>query len=294
MSATHHPFRGAVLCVTATLLFACMDTTTKYLAERFDVPFIMAVRYLGNLLLMALLLKPTYGRQMVETRRTGLVLIRAACLAAASLFMGLALQHLPVAEATAINFLAPIVVVVAAGRLLRERTSWVDPAAAIMGFAGVLLIARPGVGHEALGLTFALAAAASNASYQLLSRVLAATERTVALLFYTAVAGTLLFGLAAPWFLPVEALSLQDGLLLASLGVYGGVGHFLFTAAFRQAPASLIAPLGYAQLVWAGLLGWIVFGHVPDALGLAGMAVIAGSGVLVALNSRAPPAKRSP
>jgi drug/metabolite transporter (DMT)-like permease len=289
----HQPLRGALLCVTAVLLFACMDTTTKYLTATYDVPFIMAVRYLGNLLLMALLLGPTHGRQLVETRRTGLVLVRAVCLASASLFFGLALQHLPVAETTAINFLAPIAVVIAAGRLLGERSGGVGPIAAILGFAGVLLIARPSGGLDAIGIAFALCAAASNAVYQLLSRVLAATERTVALLFYTALLGSLLFGLAAPWFLPVEAPSLHETLLLASLGVYGGLGHFLFTAAFRQAPASLIAPLGYAQLVWAGLLGWLVFGHVPDGLSLVGMTIIAGSGVLVALKSRAPPVKRS-
>jgi drug/metabolite transporter (DMT)-like permease len=292
-TSAHHPLRGALLCMAAVLLFACMDTTTKYLTARYDVPFIMAVRYLGNLLLMALLLGPSHGRAMVESRRTGLVLVRAVCLASASLFFGLALQHLPVAETTAINFLAPVAVVIAAGRLLDEKSGWAGPSAAVLGFAGVLLIARPGGGLDPLGLALALCAAASNAAYQLLSRVLAATERTVALLFYTALAGSILFGLAAPWFMPTHAMSLHDTLLLASLGVYGGVGHFLFTAAFRQAPASLIAPLGYAQLVWAGLLGWLVFGHVPDPLSLSGMAIIAASGVLAAVKSRAPPTKRS-
>jgi drug/metabolite transporter (DMT)-like permease len=282
-----------MLCVSAALLFACMDTTTKYLTRSYDVPFIMALRYLGNLLLMALLLGRTHGRRLVETRRTGLVWVRATCLAAGSLFMGLALQHLPVAEATAINFLAPVAVVVAAGRLLDEQTGWVGPVSAVLGFSGVLLIARPGGGLDVLGVMFALCAAASNTAYQLFSRVLVATERTVALLFYTAVTGSVLFGLAAPWFLPERAPSLHAVLLLATMGVYGGLGHFLFTAAFRQAPASLIAPLGYVQLVWAVLLGWLVFNHVPDGLSLIGMATILAAGVLIAVKSGAPPAKRS-
>ena len=80
---------------------------------------------------------------------------------------------------------------------------------------------------------------------------------------------------------------------MVSLGVYGGLGHFLFTAAFRYAPASLLAPLNYLQLLWAGLLGWLVFGHVPDVLSLLGMAIVAGSGVLVALKTRRPPPKRT-
>jgi drug/metabolite transporter (DMT)-like permease len=114
----------------------------------------------------------------------------------------------------------------------------------------------------------------------------------VALLFYTSVVGTVLFGVAAPWFWPSHAPSPFEIALLASLGVYGGLGHFLFTAAFRHAPASLLAPLNYLQLLWAGLLGWLVFGHIPDRVALAGMVVVAVSGVMVALKTRRPPPKR--
>ena len=90
-----------------------------------------------------------------------------------------------------------------------------------------------------------------------------------------------------------RAPSLFEAMLFASLGLFGGLGHFLFTAAFRHAPASLLAPLNYLQLLWAGLLGYLVFGHVPDAVSLLGMAVIAGSGVLVALKTKRPPPKRT-
>ena len=288
-----HPVRGALLCVTALLLFACMDTTTKYLTERFEVPAIVAARYLGNLVLMTALLGPTHGRRLVETRRTGLVVVRALCLAAASLFVGLALQRMPVAETTAINFLAPILVVVAAGPLLGERIGVLGWLAALLGFIGVLLIARPGVALAVSGVVFALCAVLAGLGYQLLSRVLAATERTAALLFYTALAGSIVFGLALPWFIDGRTPTPFEVLLLASLGVYGGLGHFLFTAAFRDAPASLLAPLNYLQLLWAGLLGWVAFGHVPDRVSLAGMAVIAASGVLVALKTGRPPPKRT-
>jgi len=104
----HHPVRGALLCVTALALFACMDTITKYLVQTHAVPLIVGVRYLGNLVLMLALLGPTHGRQMVHTQRTGLVWARALCLACASLLIGLALQRMPVAETTAITFLSPI------------------------------------------------------------------------------------------------------------------------------------------------------------------------------------------
>ena len=288
-----HPLRGALLCVAALALFACMDTVTKYLAQSHAVPLIVGVRYLGNLLLMTVLFGPTHGRVMVRTQRTGLVVLRGVCLACASLFIALALQRMPVAETTAITFLAPILLVVVAGPVLGERIGWVGWAATLFGFAGVLLIARPGSGLVASGVLFVLCAVAMNLGYQLLSRVLAASETTFALLFYTALAGSILYGLAMPWFIEDRAPSLFEAMLVASLGLFGGLGHFLFTAAFRHAPASLLAPLNYLQLLWAGLLGYLVFGHVPDAVSLLGMAVIAGSGVLVALKTKRPPPKRT-
>ena len=179
-----------------------------------------------------------------------------------------------------------------AGPILRERVGWFGWAATAAGFAGVMLIVRPGSGLMSIGVLFVLGAVVANLGYQLLSRVLSASETTFALLFYTALTGSILYGLAVPWFIEGRALTWLEIVLFASLGVYGGVGHYLYTAAFRFAPASLLAPLNYAQLIWAGLLGWLVFGHMPDAVSLLGMAIVAGSGVAVALKTRRPPPKR--
>ena len=289
----HHPIRGALLCVMAVALFACMDTVTKYLSQTHPVPLIVAARYLGNLLLMVGFIVPRHGRRMIRTRRTGLVWVRALCLALASLLIGFALQRMPVAETTAILFLSPILLTIVAGPLLNERVGAVGWLATLAGFAGVMLIARPGSGLVTVGVLFALGAVATNLGYQFLSRVLSASESTFALLFYTALTGSILYGIAVPWFLEDRAPTLLEAALFASLGVFGGVGHYLFTAAFRFAPASLLAPLNYVQLLWAGLLGWVVFGHVPGAVSLLGMALIAGSGVLVALKTGRPPTKRS-
>jgi drug/metabolite transporter (DMT)-like permease len=200
---------------------------------------------------------------------------------------------MPVAETSAILFCAPVLVILAAGPLLGERpgaTAWI---AAALGFCGVLLIVRPGSGLDATGVLFAATAMLANTSYQLLSRKLMQTERAIALLFYTTLVGTLIFGTLAPWFLSGHRPSLLEATLFLSLGVYGGLGHFLFTAAFRDTPASLLAPMNYAQRVFVGLLGWLVFGDIPDALSLTGMAIIAGSGIIAALHARKPPVKRS-
>lgn len=148
-----------------------------------------------------------------------------------------------------------------------------------------LLIARPGSELDPLGVAFAFVTAIATALYQLLSRVLARTERTMALLFYGALLGAIIFGLAAPWFWDGRTPGAMDFALLLSLGVYSGVGHYLFTAAHRYAPASTLAPIGYLQVVYAGLLGWLALGHVPSPLSIAGMIVIIASGVLITLKS---------
>lgn len=287
------PLRAAILCNLALLLFACMDTTTKYLAASFDVPLIVACRFIGNVALMLAFVAPTRAREMVQTQRTGLVWVRGGCLAASSLLIGLALQRMPVAETTAILFLSPMVVALLAGPLLAERIGWQGWGTALLGFGGVLLIVRPGSGLEAMGVLFALGAVIVTAAYQMLSRLLAASERTLALLFYSALIGAIVFGATLPWFLAGRPPTPVEAGLLALLGVLGGLGHFLFTAAFRYAPASLLAPMTYLQLIWASLLGWLVFAHVPDLVSLLGMVVVGLSGVLVALRSRRRPEKRA-
>ena len=175
-----------------------------------------------------------------------------------------------------LHYLSPLLVVMVGGLVLRESIGWVGVLAAIAGFVGVLLIARPGSGLDPLGVALALAGALMIAGYQLLSRVLAATESTLALLFYAALFGSILYGLMVPWFLEGLAPTMLQLGLFSSLGVTGGLGHYLFTAAHRYAPASSLAPVMYVQLLWASLLGgWVL-----------GMGVIALSGVAVVIKSR--------
>ena len=281
-----HSLRGVALFVLGVLLFACLDTSVKLLSATYAIPVIVAVRYAVHCGLMALVLGPSQGRSLLHTQRTGLVLVRAACLAGASLLFGLAVQRLPLAEATAFLFVAPLLVVVVGGFVLGERVGAVGWLAALGGFFGILLIARPGGGLDPAGVLLALGTAGLTTTYALLSRVLARTEKTLPMLFYTAVLGTIVFGALAPWFWGgPQPTPLQVALFLG-IGIAGGVGHFLFTAAHRDAPASTLAPLAYAQLVFATLLGWLVFGAIPDALSIAGMGIVTASGIAVALKQR--------
>ena len=279
----HRPLIGVALLAGAVLLFACLDAGVKYLTRTYNVPLVVGARYFVNLLLMLALVAPVQKRRLVETRRTGLVVLRAASLAAASLFVGLALQRMPVAETTAVNFLAPIAAVLLAGPVLGERIGRIGLAAALAGFAGMLLIVRPGSGLDVTGVAFALCAVCANATYQLLSGMLGRSERTTTLLFYTTLVGSGAFALMLPWSWGGSAPSWWQLLLFISLGMLGGLGHYLFTAAYRYATAPTLAPLNYLQLLWAGLLGWLFFGDLPDALAVIGMCIVAASGAAIAV-----------
>lgn len=166
--------------------------------------------------------------------------------------------------------------------------------AAVAGFGGVLLIVRPGGALDLLGVVYVLMAVATSVVYYLLSRVLARTETTLVLLFYTALVGTLCFGAMVPWTLSGPVPDLPTLAMFLSQGVVAGLGHYLFTAAHREATSSLLAPVSYTQLVWVGILSWLIFGHVPDALTLVGMAIVGLAGVAIAIVSTRRPGAQAP
>ena len=284
----YYPLKAILLILCALLCFSCMDTTIKYLVMKYNAPLVVAIRYIVHCSLMAVILIPTYGKRLVKTQRTGLVLVRGTCLLIVSIFIGSALKFMPVAEMTAIAFLAPMLVMLMARPVLGEKIGVLGWVAALGGFLGVLMIVRPGSGLNMMAVFYMVFAVIANALYQLLSRVLANTERTITLLFYTALIGAVCLGVTLPWHLEGESPDAVTILLFLSIGVTGGVGHFLYTKAFRHAPASMIAPINYLQLLWSGILGWIIFDHVPDKFSILGMCIIAISGVLIAVKSISP------
>lgn len=279
------PLLGVMMVMGAVMIFAANDTVTKALVSQYPVPLVAAVRYMVHLLLMVVLLLPRMGVRLLRTERTGLVLLRGLCLAVSTLGMGLALQRMPVPEAVAIVFLSPMLVVLAAGPVLGEKVAAASVLAAVGGFAGVLLIVRPGGGLDLLGVVYVLIAVVTSVVYYLLSRMLVRTESTLTQLFYTALVGSLCFGAMLPWSWSGPAPDLPTLAMFLSQGVSAALGHYLFTAAHREATASLLAPVNYMQLLWVGILSWLIFGHVPDGVTLAGMGLVALAGVSIAMIS---------
>lgn len=284
--AEGNALKGVLLVMAAVLFFALADAVGKALVALYAAPLILAARYTVNLGLLAAVLGPSQGATLWKTQRTGLVLLRGLCLAAASLSMMMALRLMPLGETVAIIYLAPFLVMFLSGPLLEEHATRAGWMGAAVGFAGMLLIVRPGSGLDLLGVALAVLNAVLSTGYHLLTRVLAKTETTNALLFHTALVGTLVFCGLALWSLDGPLPQGWDVALVVALGALATAGHFLFTAAYREAPASLLAPVNYLHLVWAALLGWLVFGHVPNGISLLGIAMIAGAGMAVALQSQ--------
>jgi drug/metabolite transporter (DMT)-like permease len=277
------PALGIALSILAVAVFATGDVASKYLMLRYDVTFVVAVRYLVNLAILLAVLFPRRGTALFRTRRTGMVLFRAGCLVSASLTMGLALQTMPVGETIAIIYLAPFGVMALAVVLLGERVSALGWIAAAVAFTGVLLIVRPGSALAPLGVTFAGLTALATVAYNFLSRSLAATETTEAMLVVTALTGTVVFGLLLPFTWNGALPGGFDLAVMLALGALSALGHALFTAAFRETPASRLAPFNYVHLVFAAILGWAFFDHLPDAVTVAGMALIVAAGAASAL-----------
>jgi drug/metabolite transporter (DMT)-like permease len=284
-----HPLRGILLFMLALMLFALLDATSKHLTATFAVPLLVWARYALHFVIMLVFVAPSMRLQLVRTDNLALQVVRALALVGTTGFAMMAFRSMPLAEATAVLFLSPLMVTLLAGPFLHERIGAGRWMAVVVGFAGVLLIARPGGALNLAGFLWALAGATCYAAYQLLTRRLSHAEHPLTLLFYTALVGTAVMSLALPWFWFEFSPAPLQWLMIASLGFYGGVGHFILIRAFRLAPASTLTPFGYTQLVWAGLLGWLAFGHVPDLLSAAGMAVIAAAGLWLALGERRSP-----
>lgn len=276
------PLVGIGLMLAAVLCFAALDSTSKTLSQTFNVPLLVWARYSSHLLLMVIFLGPSMRLRLVKTRRPVLQTVRALLLVGVTGFAMAAFRLMPLAETTAILFVTPLAVAVLAGRFLGERVGAARWIAVGAGFAGMLLIARPGGDLSVAGIALTLAAAACYAIYQIQTRMLSPSENTWTMLFYTALVGTVSMSLALPLFWSGPLPSLREALLMASLGIYGGTGHFLLISAFRHARASTLSPFLYVQLVWASLFGWLFFDHLPDALSLAGMSVIVASSLAMA------------
>lgn len=276
-----HPYRGMLMMLAAVAMFAVMDTLSKYLTRFYPVTTVVWARYLFHTLLVIGVLGPRLGTALVFTRRPGAQIVRGLLLACASLFFVSAVKYLPLAEASAISFMAPILVTVMAVAVLKEKVSLGGWIAVLSGFAGVLIIIRPGSGIFVWASLLPLGAALCFASYQILTRRLAGMESPYTSVFYSGLVGMLLLSVSLPyaWSPPKSGLHLA---LFAAMGIIAGASHLMLIKAFDFAPASRLAPFSYTQLIWATAAGYMAFDDFPDVWSLVGIVVLMASGIHIA------------
>ena len=285
MRHAHVPTSAILLVMGSVLCFTLLDTITKFTTARYPVPVLVWARYAVQFVAMLVWLGPSMRFDLVRTKRLRMQVFRGMLLLASSLFFVTALRSLPLAEATSLNYTTPIIVVLMARVILHERMTRARIAFVAVGAAGMLLIVQPGTDVFRGGAVFGLAAAVFYACYQVTTRMMSGENPRV-LLFYPAIMGTLVMSILAPGFDWPASMPWTHVLLIVVGGLFGTLGHFLFILAFRHAPASAITPFTYVQLVWAMLFGWIFYRDFPNAIAIVGMAVIAGSGLLMTLHER--------
>src|SRR5688500_18340787 len=281
-----HPLRRALpFILLAGLCFSTLDATAKFLVQEHTLFLVVWARYAGQMVIATPIAWHRGGAGFWRTRHLRMQLVRSLFLVIATLSFFGALRFLPLAEGTAVSFLAPMFALLLALPVLGERPTRARWLSALGGFAGILLLVRPGsaVFHPATALL--VLAAVSNALYQLLTRKLPHdTPHTT--LFYSALVGTVLLSLALPFTETPASIGPRDGVLLLALGLFAGLGHWALITAFLRAPATLVAPFTYVHMIWATLYGLAVFGQLPDALSALGMAVIVASGIALVLHER--------
>ncbi len=283
--ATPEVLRGIVLIVLSASVFALVDGVSKVLAETQSVWQIVWARYAVALPVMVALTPRGEWRGLLRTDHPFHQIGRGLAPIGVSVCMVLGVRYLPLAEATVILFASPFAIVALAGPVLGERVhraSWIG---VVVGFAAVVIVARPGFGAMSYYVLFPLAAAAFYTLYQLLTRGLAVKgERPRGTLIWTLVTGSVI---ATPLaLLTWQPVSTSAWMLMISLGLVFALAQFLMIEAFSRAPAGVLAPFAYAQIVAATLVGVVLFDAVPDGWTLLGVTMIVGAGVWIARQQR--------
>jgi drug/metabolite transporter (DMT)-like permease len=275
------------LMALATVAFSGLDTTAKYLVTVDHVPVgeVVWVRFVAHVVFSLAVLWPLAFKPSFRSKKPGLQILRSLCMLGATGFNFVALQYLQLDQTITIFFLTPLLVAALAGPLLDEWVGWHRMIAIAIGFTGVLIVMRPGFGGIHWAVSLSLGATLSYALYNIATRYLAAFDSPEVTQSYSPLAGLVL---AAPfallhWQWPQSPMT---WLLLASLGVSGGLGHWLLILAHRIAPAPVLAPFTYLGLISMSGLGFFVFGDLPTLWTLAGGAVVILSGLYLFARER--------
>ncbi len=279
------PLLGIGLMLAAMAILPLIDVLAKFLGQA-GLPILVVVwaRALFGALMVAPFAFRAAGRRALLPERPLYHTLRALLLYASTWFFFTALKYLPIADALAIFFVNPLIVTLFSALFLRERVGPRRWAAVAVGFAGTLIIIRPGMVEMNPGTVLALLAGTSLGSYFVMTRARAGHEDANVLTFQTNAIGTIGLTLLVPinWQMPEP----HQWLMLVGVGIIATAGHLLITFAYERAEASLLAPLGFTEIIVAVLVGWWFFGDLPDRWTVLGVAVLIGSAIYISVRER--------
>ena len=278
------PFKGIALILLSTTFLGVSDVTAKYLSASLPSIEIAWLRFLVFALIMVPAMVPGSPLFAMRTSRVGLQLMRGAALLGSSLFFITGLRYLPIAEASATGFVAPLFVTALSIVFLSEKVGVRRWLATATGLLGVLIILRPGTGAFHAAAFFPLVSALAWAATLIMTRMMSGREHAITIMTYSSIAGVAILSVLVPfvWVVP----SWQAIMFGVLIGVASTAGQWIVVLAFRYADASLLAPFSYTQLVWVSTLGFLIFGEVPDVWTVVGAAFIVASGLYTAHRER--------
>ena len=267
----------ALICGTA-LCFACLDSTAKYLNHFVDTIMVVWARYAGAFVLALIISNPVSRPGLMVSQRPWLQIGRSLLLLGSTVFNFVALIWLQLDQTTAIMFSTPFLVAVLSGPILGEWVGWRRWCAILVGFAGVLLVTRPGFGGIHPAALLCVLSVLSYGFYMIATRLLARCDSSETTLFYSNTVGVVLMSAIVPFFWITPHDPYIIGLMVLT-GALGSIGHYLLIIAHRLAPPSVLAPFLYTQLIWVIALGYFVFGDLPNHWTIAGAGIVVASGL---------------
>jgi drug/metabolite transporter (DMT)-like permease len=269
---------GIGLACLPAMLFPFMNSFSKLLGADYSVLQVSWARFFGHVLFVMILFMPRRGIRMFVTRRPGLQLTRSVIQCLSNLCFVAAIVYQPIADAAAIGMIGPLIVALLAWPMLGERTTLGHGLAIMAGFIGVLIVIRPGTAVFHVSALFLLASAFCYALYQIFTRKVANTDPPETTTFYSSAFGAVGMLAALP-FVWITPASVRDLLFFCGLGILGGLGHYCVVRALAYAPANIISPFQYMQLIGSVAIGYLLFDHLPDAATWLGASVIVGAGM---------------
>jgi drug/metabolite transporter (DMT)-like permease len=269
---------GIALMCGALLSFSCLDASAKWLNQALDPMLTVWVRYLGSVVFVSLFVNPWTAPGVSHTRRPWLQAVRSVLLLLSTVLNFFALQYLQLTETMSILFATPLLVALLAGPLLGERAGPRRLAAIAVGFLGVLIITRPGLGGLHPAAFLSVAGAVCYALYSISTRILASYDSSTTTMYYSGFAGLVFVTPVVPfvWSVPDSAVAWALMILVGALGAFG---HWLLILAHARAPAPVLSPFIYTQIIWMIALGFLLFGDFPDGWTLVGAGVVIASGL---------------